>query len=79
MIEFTDKEFEIILKQCNFDDELLQIAIMIHKKYSRVKMMLELIDMNYANSERTLDRKIYKVKNKMYEVLKRRFFYEGNN
>ena len=79
MLEFTDKEFEAIIQECNFNNELLEIAIMIHKRYSRAKMLIELRDKNLATSERTLDRNIRKVKEKMYKILKNTYFYKRNN
>ena len=80
IFEFTDEEFDLIIKDCNFnDDELIEIAYMIHKRYSRAKMLFELRDKNYYMSERTLDRKINKINKRIYNVLKRRYFYETSN
>lgn len=79
MFEFTKEEFEAIIKDCDFDKELLEIAIMLHKKYSRTKMLLELRDKNLATSERVLYRNIKKVKDRIIKVLKRRYFNERYN
>ena len=64
MFEFTEEEFNSICKKAMLDDELIKIFEMKIKNYSNVQ-----ISMKLNISERTLSRRINKLKNKIMRVL----------
>lgn len=62
--DFTKDEYEMIIDKCMFNEELSKILEMKIKGYSRVQIADKL-----HLSERTLDRRIKKIKNKILKVL----------
>lgn len=64
MFEFTEEEFNSICKKAMLDDELIKIFKMKIKNYSNVQISMEL-----NISERTLSRRINKLKKKIMRVL----------
>lgn len=64
MFEFTEEEFNSICKKAMLDDELIKIFEMKIKNYSNVQ-----ISMKLNISERTLSRRINKLKKKIMRVL----------
>ena len=64
MFEFTKEEFEEICNKAMLNDELTKIFEMKIKDYSITKIALEL-----NMSERTVNRKIRQLKNKIMRVL----------
>lgn len=64
MFDFTKDEYEMIIDKCMFNEELSKILELKIKGYSRVQ-----IAMKMNMSERTLDRRIKQIKNKIMKVL----------
>lgn len=62
--DFTKTEFQYIVDECMFNDELKEIFEMLIKNYSRVQIAMKL-----NLSERTLDKRIREIKNKIKKIL----------
>lgn len=67
--DFTKDEYEKIIDKCMLNDELAKILEYRIKDYSRTEILMKLQDDNYFMSERTLDRKIKKIINKIKKIL----------
>ena len=62
--DFTKSEYEYIIEECMFNDELKTIFEMLIKNYSRTQIAMKL-----NMSERTLDKRIRVIKNKIKKIL----------
>ena len=62
--EFTRTEFEYIVEECMLNDELKTILEMLIKNYSRIQIAMKL-----NMSERTLDKRIREIKDKIKKIL----------
>ena len=62
--DFTKSEYEYIVEECMFNDELKTILEMLIKNYSRTQIAMKL-----NMSERTLDKRIRVIKNKIKKIL----------
>ena len=62
--DFTKSEYEYIIEECMFNDELKTILEMLIKNYSRTQIAMKL-----NMSERTLDKRIRVIKNKIKKIL----------
>ena len=62
--DFTKTEYEYIIEECMFNDELKTILEMLIKNYSRTQIAMKL-----NMSERTLDKRIRVIKNKIKKIL----------
>ena len=61
---FTKTEFQYIVDEGMFNDELKEIFELLIKDYSRVQIAMKL-----NMSERTLDKRIREIKNRIKRVL----------
>lgn len=66
---FTKDEVEYFIDKCMLNDELSKILILLNMGYSRIQVLMKLQEYNYFMSERTLDRKIKTIKNKILRVI----------
>lgn len=66
---FTASEIEFFIKECMLNDELATILKLLNMDYSRVQIKILLEEKGYYMSERTLDRRIKQIKNKIIKVL----------
>lgn len=66
---FTKNEVEYFIDKCMLNDELSKILILLNMGYSRIQVLMKLQEYNYFMSERTLDRKIKTIKNKILRVI----------
>ena len=66
---FTKDEVEYFIDKCMLNDELSKILILLNMGYSRIQVLMKLQEYNYFMSERTLDRKIKTIKNKIIRVI----------
>ena len=62
--DFTKSEYEYIVEECMFNEELKTILEMLIKNYSRTQIAMKL-----NMSERTLDKRIRVIKNKIKKIL----------
>jgi len=64
MFDFTKEEYEMIIDKCMFNEELSKILELKIKGYSIVQ-----IAMKMNMSERTVNRRVKKIKQKIYKIL----------
>jgi DNA-binding NarL/FixJ family response regulator len=62
--DFTKSEYQFIVEECMFNDELKEIFELLIKNYSRTQIAMKL-----NMSERTLDKRIRVIKNKIKKIL----------
>ncbi len=62
--DFTRTEYQYIVEECMFNDELKEIFELLIKNYSRTQIAMKL-----NMSERTLDKRIRVIKNKIKKIL----------
>ena len=62
--DFTKTEYQYIVEECMFNDELKEIFELLIKNYSRTQIAMKL-----NMSERTLDKRIRVIKNKIKKIL----------
>lgn len=62
--DFTKSEYQFIVEECMFNDELKEIFELLIKNYSRTQIAMKL-----NMSERTLDKRIRVIKNKIKRIL----------
>jgi hypothetical protein len=68
-LNFTKDEFDYLVDKCMFNEEQIAIFELLNKDYTRIGVLMKLQEKNLYMSERTLDRKIKKIKDKIKRVI----------